>query len=185
MNNILAFHIETTGLDPHTDEIVSIALCSCDQNFTVKNRLIIYRNDVNESLLKAAYKYNKLSVDFLNKHGIDKQEFLEEILSFIVEEFDLDHPLHLLGYNVSTFSKQFLLELLADFDVSLNISSNTLDAYPVAVTVLGDTNIQELVTLFCKEECLKEEKVMQKCITFVNIFKRVRKLWNKKVLKNN
>lgn len=184
--NILAFHIETTGLSLSDDEIVSIALCSCDEDFNIKNELLVYRNDIEDKKVKEGYKYNKIGIEFLRVNGLDKESFAEEILTFIVKEFDLEKPIHLLGYNISMFSKPFFMKLLEDFDVELPLSSNLLDAYPVAVTILGNTSIKELLELFStKTDFAREEIVMQKCLTFVNIFKRVRKLWNRKVLNKN
>lgn len=182
MENILAIHVETTGIDPKKDEIVSIALVACDSNFKVKDGILLYRSDVDDESVSRGYPYNKLDSKFLKKNGVRSDKFVESIAEFVINSFDLDKPIYLLGYNLANFSKPFFEELLGRFELTLEFSPNLLDAYPVAVTVLGKTTIVELVDLFCKDECLDQEKVMQKCIAFVNIFKGVRKLWNKKIL---
>ena len=189
MDNILALHIETTGFNSYNDEIIAIALCSCDKNFNINRTALLYRKGVDEKKLKQSYKFNKLSINFLNENGLEEEEFVEELVSFIIHNFDLNETIHLLGYNLVTFGHPFLTSLFNKHGINLDISPNTLDAYTLASTLLsdqliGNVTIKNLVDVFCKEDCVKEEQVMKKCITFVNIFKQVKKVWNKKVLKN-
>jgi hypothetical protein len=113
---------------------------------------------------------------------VSYEDFYTDILKFLYESVDLTKPIKLLGYNLATFSKPFFENILKEIDVDIPISSNLLDAYPLATTLWGCNSIYETVNMFCRDECLREEEVMRKTISFVNIFKQTRKIWNQKIL---
>ena len=180
MDNILAVHVETTGVNPETDQIVSISLIACNADFSPKAILHLYRKNVPLNLVNKSYQYHGISSEFLQENGLGDASFMEELLNFLVAELNLDSPIKLLGYNVIEFTKPFLVSLLEEHDIELRFSINHLDVYSLLAVVFEDITIKEAVGLFgTKSAFTKEEISLKKCLAFVNIFRSLKKRWRK------
>ncbi len=53
-----------------------------------------------------------MSKEYLEKHGVDEEEAVMDILEFLLEHLDITKPIFVLGHNVGTFDLPFLKDLL-------------------------------------------------------------------------
>lgn len=194
----LALHVDTTGLNfdgydvTKGFDIVSICLMVCDLEFNVLDHVVLYNSSVNESDLQNSTQYHGITRAVLDEMGMEEQEFVAEIASFIIdhfcpEDYDVEDeyysPIKCIGHNIGTFSLPFLTALLDKHSLPINFSTNVLDTHSVLIPTVGDLTLNQLIEIFGDDP---EDDVYSdtyyKCKVFINIFKRIRKLWIKKVL---
>ena len=53
-----------------------------------------------------------MSKEYLEKHGVDEEDAVMDILEFLMEHLDITKPIFVLGHNVGTFDLPFLKDLL-------------------------------------------------------------------------
>jgi DNA polymerase III epsilon subunit-like protein len=181
----IAIHLETTGLNPKKDEIIAVAMVASDpENFNPIDAKILYRNDIKIGNLEDSYRYHKLDSDFLKKKGLSEEDFVIEMINFILKYSEDERLPKLMGYNIANFTLPFVQELLTKYDLDVDFSSNLLDAYPLVVGLWGDLPLKEVLREFKPDEAEvlpNNKNVMKKCLTFLNIFRITRKLkWQKK-----
>lgn len=178
--------MDTTGIDPASDEIVALCLVACDDDFAIIDRKVLYNKDVDPQLLKQSEYFHKINQAVLEDVGLSEEQFVLGAASFIVEHF-LEHDIDFvkcLGHNISDFALPFLRNLFKKWDISIEFSSHVLDTHSVLVPTVGDVNLKQMIVMFGDEDETDEyTSACYKCLLFVNIFKRVKQLWQKRVLK--
>lgn len=147
----LAIDCETSGMnfgdDPSDNhQMVSIGLIVSDVK-TYKEHATLYLeikwNGVSEWNDKAEAIHG-LTKEYLEENGVDEEEAVIQIMEFLMEHFDLNKPLVLLGHNVVAFDKPFLKSALRRYDVPLKISHRALDSFPVGLLAVGAFDSDEL-----------------------------------------
>jgi len=189
----LAVHIDTTGINYDGDdpsegyEIVAICLMVCNEDFDILHTGTFYNASVDDGMLKASERYHGITSAVMEEVGLPEEEFVAEFVSFIVEHYmeEVDTPIKCLGHNVATFTIPFLQNrLLNKYELPIKFSSNVLDTYSVLVPTVGDITLGQMIGIFGEENDTDEySSTCYKCRLFVNIFKRVKQIWKKKVLK--
>ena len=197
----LALHVDTTGLNFHGYDvadgfdIVAICLMVCDLNFNVLDHVVLYNASVDESELINSTQYHGITRAVLDEMGLEEEEFVAEIVNFIIKHFcpfdddDDDReneyyaPIKCIGHNIGTFSLPFLTALLDKHSLSINFSVNVLDTHSVLIPTVGDLTLNQIIEIFGHEpDNDNYSDTYYKCKVFINIFKRIHKLWTKKVL---
>lgn len=195
----LALHVDTTGLNfdgydvTEGFDIVAICLMVCDLEFNVLDHVVLYNSTVNESDLQNSTQYHGITRAVLDEMGLDEEDFVAEIANFIIKHFfpideDSDDeyyaPIKCIGHNIGTFSLPFLTALLDRHSLPINFSVNVLDTYSVLIPTAGELTLNQLIEIFGDDPDGDDySSTCYKCKVFINIFKRIRKLWTKKVLK--
>lgn len=150
-NKFLAIDCETSGMsfgdNPSLDhQMVSVALIVSDvKTFSELASLYleIKWNGESQWNLKAE-SIHGLTKEYLEENGVDEEEAAASIVEFVMEHFDINKPIVLLGHNVVSFDKPFLKSLLHKFDLPLKFSHRALDSFPVGLLALGAFDSNEL-----------------------------------------
>lgn len=194
MSKYLTIHVDTTGIDFNTYdisegyEIVAITLMSCDDDFKILKHVTLYNSSVSEEGLRDSTMYHSIDRGVLDDVGMDEEQFVEAIAAFIFEEFLESESQHLpkikcLGHNIGTFALPFLKKYLQKYDLPIEFSCNVLDTHSVLIPTVGDMSLQDMIAIFGDDRNDDEySTTLYKCKLFVNIFKKVKRLWIKKVL---
>lgn len=193
----LAIHVDTTGLNYDSyditegHEVVALCMMVCDLEFNVVDQITLYNSSVDEIKLANSTQYHGITRAVLDEMGLEEEEFMTEVAQFIITHFcpledDEDEyyaPIKCIGHNVATFSLPFLISLLKKYSLSINFSANVLDTYSVLVPTVGDITLSQMIEIFGDDPDGDEyTSTCYKCKLFINIYKRIRKLWTKKVL---
>ena len=59
-----------------------------------------------------AEQVHGMSKEYLEKHGVDEEDAVMDIVEFFMEHLDITKPIFVLGHNVGTFDLPFLKDLL-------------------------------------------------------------------------
>lgn len=94
-----------------------------------------------------AEKVHGLSREYLAAHGMSRKDAAFAIAGFIEKYFgpmkDI-RKIALLGHNVATFDRYFLIELLEEFDLCPQFGNRHIDTFSLGVTLLGCFSSDEL-----------------------------------------
>lgn len=110
-NGIFAFDVETTGLDPLENEIISIAMLILDERFEVVREKVIYAFPEKPVTEEAAKRNGYTPDKWLDKGAVSQAAMFSEVYNF-VKPYNKLLPL---GHNVK-FDLGFLRSLFDDFD---------------------------------------------------------------------
>lgn len=194
----LSIHVETTGIsvDPKKPvydgcKIVSLAAAICDkETFREIDSMIVFfkvkgdENDIGTS-------YHGISKSFLEEHGVDEDEGIEEFFNFLEQYIDTTYSIICMGQNPHAFAIPFLKDLLNRNGVSnaVRFSSCSFDVFSVTASTIGETTIKQLIDIFGDVDKLepfqqsKEYTSLLKAKTFIEIIRRINRAWTKKVMK--
>ncbi len=120
-NRVFVIDIETTSLQPHTAEIVEIALLQIDAQLRIRKHF--HRYVLPDQLPKSKYTTHGLTSRFLEQYGHDKEQVLLELLHFVAPQ-----PFFV-GYNVM-FDLNILRKELEHHRLS-HITFPALDLLPI------------------------------------------------------
>ncbi len=120
-DRVYIIDIETTSVHPHTAEIVEIAVAQIDSQLQIRNWFHRYISP--ERFPSNQKAIHRLTPDFLQRYGDDKEQVLLELLHFVgLQPF-------FVGYNV-TFDLNILQKELEQHQLSY-ISFSALDLLPI------------------------------------------------------
>lgn len=139
-DKFLAIDCETSGMsfgdDPSVDhQMVSVALILSDVK-TYKELASLYLEikwNGESNWHPKAEEIHGLSKAYLEENGVSEEEAAEQILEFILDHFDVNRPITLLGHNVVSFDKPFLKSLLRKFGIELKFSHRAIDTFPIGL----------------------------------------------------
>lgn len=184
----ISCHVETTGINFDTTEttindghsIVSIGLVSCDEDFNIVEENIIYNKDVDTS---TSERFHGISNKFLSKFGVTEDKFAYEVAEFLDNNVDLMKPVRFIGHNIATFAVPFIRDLFQRHELSIQISTNTIDTYSILMGSIGDYNLPDVVEVFSTDEInekykRKELSALRKAHIFVNICQVMRQSYS-------
>lgn len=150
-HKFLAMDCETSGMsfgdDPSVGhQMVSIALIVSDvKTFQEHDSLYIKIKWNGESEWnEKAEQIHGLSIEHLEEYGVDEEEACVQIVEFIMQHFDINKAIVLMGHNIVAFDKPFLKSLLNKFGVTLKFSHRALDSFPVGLLAVGAFDSDEL-----------------------------------------
>jgi len=117
-NHMVAIDIETGGLDPTWNEILSICMLPLDSNCDVRRDVlpfnILMKPTHPTRIEPAAIKINKLKLEQIEKTGFDQIQALElfekwfEKLNIKYDKYGKRHKIIPLGHNYAGFDKPFI-----------------------------------------------------------------------------
>lgn len=137
---LLAFDCETSGLaynsdDPSYDKDTGKTYQAISWGFIVADAVTLLPieklyielkfNDENEWAMEAQ-NIHGLSRDYLNEHGMEEEEAVVKIASFVMKHFGPTSCIHPLGHNVQ-FDIWFLKRLMRKFDINLKFGNRVID----------------------------------------------------------
>lgn len=133
--DIVAFDVETTGLNAQKDFIIQIALVKFDSlTYEVKDSKSWYINPLHAyEITPQAFEKHGITKEFLNKNGVALKDVAQEILDF----FD---NCDILTYNGNSFDVNFLYSNLKQVGYDFDISNRTFyDAFLMYKTLHPST----------------------------------------------
>ena len=92
----------------------------------------------------AAEKIHGLSREYLNENGKTPEEAVELIANLILDYWGPDGVVCLLGHNVATFDKFFLVRALREFGLNVKFGSRCIDTFSIGMATFGTQNSDEL-----------------------------------------
>lgn len=125
-DQIVAFDVETTGLNPQTNHIIQLSLAKFDsKTFEVAATKSWYiKPELDFTVEESAQKVHGLSKEFILENGV----FLRDIYSEIVEFLgDCD----VLTYNGNNFDVGFLYNDLKELGLEIDFDRTFYDAYVI------------------------------------------------------
>lgn len=186
----LSVHVETTGLNYDLEKsicdgynVVVVSFVVCDSNFKVIDDITVHFNQDAEDY---GQNYHGITPAILEECGVDEEEGVVELSSFILDHFDGSDYIVCMGQNVHSFTLPFLKQLFYRNEIYFKFSSNSLEVFSITTPTLGPYTIKELLETFGDVDELDvddEENVkylsLMKAITFVATFRKISKLWKK------
>ena len=86
-----------------------------------------------------AEKVHGKSKEFLEKHGVDEEEAVIQIVEFIIKNFDINKPIFVLGHNVGTFDLPFLKDLLYRYGIEkIKFGHRCFDTFSASMATLKE-----------------------------------------------
>lgn len=125
MKDIVAFDVETTGLNPRNDFIIQLSCMLLDgETMIVKNKQNWYINpDCKYEISQQAFEKHGLTKEFLKEHGNKLKDISQDIINFF-GDYDI------LTYNGNSFDINFLYFNLLNIGVEFDINGrNYYDAF--------------------------------------------------------
>ena len=190
MKYLAALDVETSGLcfnsdSPSTNvktgeryQIVSIGLIVVDAD-TLTPVEELYREikwDGTSDWSDRAEKVHGLSRKYLEENGVDGEEAVIDIASLLLKYWGADGVISLIGHNVATFDKFFLLDLMREHGIEIKIGNRHIDSHAVAFTTFGTYNSDdafEYVGVALREG----HNALDDARASLKVIKTVRDLW--------
>lgn len=94
-----------------------------------------------------AEKVHGLSIDYLDKFGIDEEEFVVAFAEIVLKHFGPDNCVYIAGNNISTFDYPFLWHTLRKHGVHIKFGHRQIDVTSVALNVLNTFTSKETFEL--------------------------------------
>lgn len=156
-NKLLCVDTETSGIafgqdNPSYDsiskkryQIVSIGLIVVDA-VTLKSIDELYLEikwDGVSDWSKQAELIHGLSIEYLENHGIEREDAVAEICNLILDHFGYNIPINVMGNNVM-FDIQFLKALCRSEGIELKVSNRIYDSNSVGFAMFGTYDSDEL-----------------------------------------
>lgn len=96
----------------------------------------------------AAEKTHGLTRDYLNKHGMTREDAAVTIVEFILKHWNIDEAISTLGHNHVCFDLWFLRELLCEFNIMLKFANRHYDTNYLTLGIYDVEGSEELFKLF-------------------------------------
>lgn len=118
MRDIVAFDVETTGLNPQKDYIIQLAMIKLDpKTLEIKEQKKCYINPEGDyEITQQAFEKHGLTKEFLKQNGVSLRGVGQKIVDFF-EDCDI------LTYNGNSFDVNFLYSNLKAVDIDFDISN--------------------------------------------------------------
>lgn len=188
-DKILAFDVETSSLNrssqghPEKDcQIVSIGLIVADGSTydTIDKLYIEIKWNGTSNWSADAEKVHGLSKEYLDINGVDEEEAVLQIGTFILKYWPLKTRIHVLGHNVVGFDIPFLRQLFAKFDMELNLTNRNIDTFTLFNVLLEEFNSEDGFQRVGLSE-RKHHNAMEDIEFTLESVRRIKLLWKSKI----
>ena len=194
--NILAIDCETTGInfksnDPSVgQQALSWGLIVADTlTFTPIEKLYLevkwndtskkFRNH-DPSYGKYAEKIHGLSLDYLEKTGIEEEDAVIEIVSLILKYWGPDTCVHTLGHNVHLFDMPFLRSTCARYGIPIKFGNRHIDTSSIGLCTVGAYDSDSLFEAHGFED-RKDHNAMTDIEQTLEVARNTKVLWQQLV----
>lgn len=156
---VLAIDVETSGMhfastcvdpsfNPETSEayqIVSIGLVVANARTfkPIEEMYLELKWDGESSWSSKAEKVHGLSKQYLEEHGVTREEAVTEIGNLIINHWE-HTPICFLGHNVATFDVPFFRRLMESEDIYLSYGNRNVDTNALGIATFGTFNSDDL-----------------------------------------
>lgn len=124
-----------------------------------------------------AEKIHGLTKEHLEKHGVDEEEAVMDIIEFFLEHFDISKPIFVLGHNVGTFDLPFLKDLLYRHGVEkIKFGHRAFDTFSLS---MGTVKEHDSNTLFKRVglPVREDHNALEDAKYALAVFRRLNKAW--------
>jgi len=151
-NKLLAFDVETSSIcktnraNPAENcQIVSIALIVADAiTYEAIDKLYLEIKWNGTSVWSPeAEAVHGLSKEYLEINGIDEEEAVLQIGTFVMKYWPLNTRIHALGHNLVGFDIPFLRQLFDKFDMELSLTNRNVDTFTLINVLLEEYNSED------------------------------------------
>ena len=118
-----------------------------------------------------------LSKSYLQQHGVTEAEAAEQIGGLLVEHFDIDTPITLMGTNVSTFDLPFLRKLLNAYDLPFKFSHRAMDTFSLSMGTVQAFTSDELFEIINGKQRGKHN-ALDDAAASLKTFETIKRLWD-------
>ena len=155
---ILAIDCETTGLaygsdDPSYNAATKqsyqaiswgLIVVEAARMKTIEELYVEVQWDGKSECMASAEKIHGLSREYLAKNGKTPEEAVELIANLILDYWGPSSPISLLGHNVTTFDRMFLLRAMREQGIEIKLGNRHIDTFSVGFCTFGTFNSDEL-----------------------------------------
>lgn len=178
IDKVVAIDVETSGFSKGDDvalnhQILSIGLIVADRDFNPIDRFYCEIKWNGESHWdKYAESIHGMSKEYLENFGLDEEEAVCEITSFLLKHYNPEEYIYFLGHNPRGFDVQFFKKLTNKHDVHFKIGHRTVDSFSVGFTVLGANDSDELFGYFYKKR--KEHNALDDAAMSLGVCRKIK-----------
>lgn len=168
MKDIIAFDVETTGLNPKTDFIVQLSIIVLDRSLTPKKEYSWYINPEGEySISPEAFEKHGLTKEFLSQNGIRLKEIADQIIDIFGDN-------DILTYNGNSFDVNFLYQNLLRVGKEFPIGErHYYDAF-LMYKQLHPSNLAAVYKYYTGQELEGAHDAMNDIRATVEVFKQMK-----------
>jgi DNA polymerase III epsilon subunit-like protein len=155
---ILALDCETTGLaygsdDPSYNAATNqsyqaiswgLIVVEAARMKTIEELYVEVQWDGKSEWMSSAEKVHGMSKEYLAKNGKTPEQAVELIANLVVDYWGPSSPICLLGHNVTTFDRYFLLRTMREQGIELKLGNRHIDTFSVGFGTFGTFNSDEL-----------------------------------------
>ena len=114
--NIVAFDVETTGLDHNVDSIIQLAAVKFDSDFRELDTYCVYVKPENDfTIAEGAFEKHGLTKEFILENGYPSSSVMQQFNEFCK---DCD----MLSYNGNTFDIRFIVKEMRAAGIEFSLS---------------------------------------------------------------
>jgi DNA polymerase III epsilon subunit-like protein len=186
---LLAFDVETSSINRINKsniadgcQIVSIGLIVVDtETYKHIDKLYLEIKWNGESTWSPeAEKIHGLSKEYLEINGVDEEEAVFQIGSFILKYFPMKTRIHGLGHNLVGFDILFLRQLFDKFDMELNLTNRNIDTFTLGNVLLGEFNSDDIFKRVGLTERI-HHNAMEDIEFTIEVVRRLKLIWDTKI----
>lgn len=185
MDKILVIDVETTGFSRGDDvtknhQILSIGLIVSDADFNAIEKFYCeVKWNGSSHWQSQAESIHGLSKEYLEQNGLEEEDAVAEIMTFIYKHYEPDEPIYFMGHNCRNFDVPFLVKLINKYDMDIKVGHRTIDSFSVGMVCFATKDSNELFSMFypkranhnaltdaemCLGICRKTRRLMEKVL---------------------
>jgi DNA polymerase III alpha subunit (gram-positive type) len=198
VQDVIAIDCETSGINlnanrclndrsvAHGYQAVSWGIVITDtETFKVKDELHVMIKWNGESKWDAkAEAIHGMSKEYLEKHGMDEEDAVVEIVEFLMKHLDITKPLYCLGHNVVSFDIPFLKALFTKYELNdIKFAHRHLDTFSLS---MGTVKEYDSDTLFRRVGLKDREShnALEDAKNALEVYRRINKAWTQMLAKS-
>lgn len=94
-----------------------------------------------------AEKIHGLSLQYLEDHGVDRDDAVTQIGNLVLDHWGPDTPIALLGHNVVAFDLPFFKQLMRSEGIELRFGHRHVDSFACGLAAFGTFNSNDLFAM--------------------------------------
>ncbi len=168
MKDIIAFDVETTGLNPKSDYIIQLSIIVLNgETLEKKKSYNWYINPgVDYEISPEAYEKHGIDKNFLQEHGVNLKDIADEIISIFGEN-------DILTYNGNSFDVNFLYQNLLKIGKEFPINDRKYyDAF-LMYKQLHPSNLSAVYKYYTGLELEGAHNAMNDILATIEVFKHM------------
>jgi DNA polymerase III epsilon subunit-like protein len=145
----MAFNCDDPSYNPKTGEVYQsvswgLIVANAQTLKPIEEKYLEIKWDGESKWEKRAQQVHGLSLEHLEKNGLDAEEAVTEIAGLILNHWGPDSPICLCGHNVATFDMWFLKRLLRSQEIEVKFGNRHVDTNSIGFGAYTTYNSDDL-----------------------------------------